>query len=162
MDAHLQPGRRYRVRKVAFKLVVVAVICGVLLMSERDKVMNAMYSDPLLMPSVILSLATRLISAVCVATIVLVALDLVWSRFHWRAELRMTKQEVKEEMKQQEGDPMVKARMRSLAQQRARQRMMSSVPKATLVVANPTHYAIALYYDRQKGGAPQVVAKAPI
>jgi len=54
---------------------------------------------------------------------------------------------------------MVKARMRSIAQQRARERMMNAVPSATLVIANPTHYAIALKYDRQKGGAPMVVAK---
>ncbi|WP_029005588.1 flagellar biosynthesis protein FlhB [Azorhizobium doebereinerae] len=152
-EGHIEFG------KSAFKLVVVAIICGMLLYSEQGRVMNAMYSEPLLLPSVMLSLATRLVSAVCVATIVLVALDLVWARFHWHSELKMTKQEVKDEHKQAEGDPMVKARMRSLALQRARQRMISAVPKASLVIANPTHYAIALYYDRQKGGAPLVVAK---
>ncbi|GGF47836.1 flagellar biosynthesis protein FlhB [Azorhizobium oxalatiphilum] len=145
--------------KSTFKFLAIAIICGVLLYSEQGRVINAMYSEPLLLPSVMLSLAVRLVSAVCVATIVLVALDLVWSRFHWRAELRMSKQEVKDEHKQAEGDPMVKARMRSLAMQRARQRMISAVPKASLVIANPTHYAIAMYYDRQKGGAPLVVAK---
>ncbi|OYZ77463.1 MAG: flagellar biosynthesis protein FlhB, partial [Rhizobiales bacterium 24-66-13] len=98
-------------------------------------------------------------SAVCIGTIALVGADLVWARFRWRADLRMSHQEVKDEFKQAEGDPMVKARMRALAQQRARQRMLTNVPKASLVIANPTHYAIALQYDRAKGGAPLVVAK---
>jgi len=71
----------------------------------------------------------------------------------------MSRQEVKDEFKQAEGDPMVKGRIRALARQRARQRMMNAVPKATLVLANPTHYAVALHYDRQQGGAPRVVAK---
>jgi flagellar biosynthetic protein FlhB len=62
-------------------------------------------------------------------------------------------------MKQSEGDPLVKARLRSLARDRARRRMISAVPRATVVIANPTHYAIALRYDRSKGGAPLVVAK---
>jgi flagellar biosynthetic protein FlhB len=71
----------------------------------------------------------------------------------------MTRQELKDEMKQAEGDPLVKARLRSLARDRARRRMMAVVPKATVVIANPTHYAVALKYDRAKGGAPVVVAK---
>ncbi|TGV51298.1 flagellar biosynthesis protein FlhB, partial [Mesorhizobium sp. M00.F.Ca.ET.149.01.1.1] len=66
--------------------------------------------------------------------------DIVWSRFHWRRDLRMTKQEVKDELKQSEGDPIVKSRLRSLARDRARKRMMTAVPRATLVIANPTHY----------------------
>ena len=145
--------------KSLFKFAVIALVCGVLLYSQQYELVNAMFTDPLLLPSVVLSLSIQLVSAVCIGTIALVGADLVWSRVHWRAELRMSKQEVKEEFKQSEGDPMVKARMRSIAQQRARERMMNAVPSATLVIANPTHYAIALKYDRQKGGAPMVVAK---
>ncbi|WP_127090867.1 flagellar biosynthesis protein FlhB [Aquabacter cavernae] len=145
--------------KSLFKFAVIGAVVVALLMSEQSSVVNAIFTDPLSLPSVMLSLATRLISAVCVATIVLVAADLVWSRFHWRSELRMSKQEVKDEFKQAEGDPMVKARLRALAQERSRRRMMSAVPQASLVIANPTHYAVALRYDRAKGGAPLVVAK---
>jgi flagellar biosynthetic protein FlhB len=101
----------------------------------------------------------RLVSAIAIATIVLVAADLLWARFKWRSDLMMTKQEVKEEYKQMEGDPMVKARMRSLAQDRSRKRMLAAVPKATFVIANPTHYAIALRYERSEASAPIVVAK---
>ncbi|WGD28588.1 EscU/YscU/HrcU family type III secretion system export apparatus switch protein [Ancylobacter sp. WKF20] len=145
--------------KSLFKFGAIAGVCGLLLFSGKDSITAAMSSDPVLVPSMLLGLAVRLVSAVCVATIALVGVDLVWSRLHWKAELRMTKQEVKEEFKQAEGDPMVKARMRSLAQERARHRMMNAVPRASIVLANPTHYAIALYYDRQKGGAPLVLAK---
>jgi flagellar biosynthesis protein FlhB len=145
--------------KSVFKFGAITAVCMLLLFSEQDRVVGAVFSDPVLLPGAILALATRLISAVCVATIVLVCLDLVWTRLNWKNELKMTKQEVKEEFKQSEGDPLVKARMRSLAQQRARNRMMSAVPRASVVIANPTHYAIALHYDRQKGGAPLVLAK---
>jgi flagellar biosynthesis protein FlhB len=71
----------------------------------------------------------------------------------------MTKQEVKDENKQSEGDPIVKARLRSLQRDRARKRMMTAVPRATLVIANPTHYAIALKYVRDEDSAPLVLAK---
>jgi flagellar biosynthetic protein FlhB len=71
----------------------------------------------------------------------------------------MAPQEVKDERKQSEGDPLVKAKQRSIARARARQRMISAVPRATLVIANPTHFAVALRYVRSEGGAPRVVAK---
>ncbi|MBS7537947.1 flagellar biosynthesis protein FlhB [Ancylobacter lacus] len=145
--------------KSLFKFGAIGLVCSILLYSARGEVVSALSADPVLLPAILLQLAVRLVSAVCVGTIVLVCLDLVWSRLHWRAELRMTKQEVKEEFKQMEGDPMVKARMRSLAMERARRRMMNAVPKASVVIANPTHYAIAIQYDRQKGGAPLIVAK---
>lgn len=71
----------------------------------------------------------------------------------------MTKHEVKEEFKQSQGDPVVKARQRSVARDRARRRMIDNVPRATLVIANPTHFAVALRYVREEGDAPVVVAK---
>ena len=145
--------------KSLFKFAAVSVVCAIMLRSEQHAVVNSMFSDPSQLPALILSMSTRLVSAVCVATIVLVAVDLVWSRFRWRDNLKMTKQEIKDEYKQSEGDPLVKARQKSLARARARQRMLTSVHRATLVIANPTHYAIALRYDRKEGGAPLVVAK---
>src|SRR5690606_29151817 len=104
-------------------------------------------------------IAVEILISVTLVMAVLAIGDLLWSRFHWRQELRMTRQEVKEEIKQTDGDPIVKARLRSLARDRARQRMMSAVPQATLVIANPTHFAIALRYVRDKDSAPVVVAK---
>lgn len=145
--------------KSLFKFATITVVASLLLKSEQHKVFNAMFSDPTLIPELMLTMAMRLVSAIAIATIVLVAADLVWARFKWRNDLKMTPQEVKEEYKQMEGDPMVKARMRSLAQDRARKRMLAAVPKATFVIANPTHYAIALRYERSEANAPIVVAK---
>ncbi|MGO4841487.1 EscU/YscU/HrcU family type III secretion system export apparatus switch protein, partial [Rhizobiaceae sp. 2RAB30] len=90
---------------------------------------------------------------------IIAGVDLIWQRIHWRQDLRMTRQEVKDELKQSDGDPLVKARIRSVARDRARQRMILAVPKATLVIANPTHFSIALRYVREEDAAPVVVAK---
>lgn len=89
----------------------------------------------------------------------LAAIDLLWVRAKWRSDLRMSRQELKEEHKQAEGDPIVRARQRSLARSRARQRMIAAVPRATVVVANPTHYAVALRYVPGETAAPVVIAK---
>jgi len=145
--------------KSVFKFFTIAIVSILLLQSEQYKVVNAMFSDPSLVPEMILTMAIRLVSAVSIATIVLVAADLLWSRFRWHRDLRMSRQEIKDEFKQMEGDPLVKARLRSLAQDRSRKRMLAAVPRATVVIANPTHYAIALRYNREETSAPLVLAK---
>jgi flagellar biosynthetic protein FlhB len=145
--------------KAVFKLVSVSIIVGFVLRSSEARAFEAMYTDPVALPEMILTIAMRIVSAICIATIVLVAVDLAWARFHWRRELRMTKQELKDEHKQADGDPIVKARMRSLARDRSRQRMISAASRASLVIANPTHYAIALRYNRDENPAPLVLAK---
>jgi flagellar biosynthetic protein FlhB len=145
--------------KGVFKLVAVSIVGFLLLRSAQHDLTNAMVMEPAALPALILSLSTRLVSTVAVAAVVLVAADIVWSRIFWHGELKMTRQEVKDELKQADGDPIVKARLRSLARDRQRKRMMAAVPRATLVIANPTHYAVALRYVREEGGAPLVVAK---
>jgi len=145
--------------KSAFKFGTITVVCIILLGASRASVVNAMFSDPTQIPGAILALAVRLVSAICVATIVLVAGDLLWSRLRWKSNLRMTKQEVKDAMKEMDGNPLVKGQIRSLQRDRARRRMIAAVPRATVVIANPTHYAVALRYQRNEGAAPLVVAK---
>lgn len=108
---------------------------------------------------VIREVAIRIITSIVFVMGLIAAVDLVWSRFHWRQDLRMSKQEVKDENKQSEGDPIVKARLRSLQRDRARRRMMTAVPRATLIIANPTHFSIALRYVREEDSAPVVLAK---
>lgn len=98
-----------------------------------------------------------MISAI-VITLFAVA-DFVYQRWHYGRNLRMTKQETKEENKEIEGDPLVKARIRSLQREMARKRMMQEVPKADVVITNPTHFAICLKYDPTGMGAPRVIAK---
>jgi flagellar biosynthetic protein FlhB len=145
--------------KAVFKLVSVSLVVGFMLRASEARAFEAMYTDPAALPEMILTIAMRIVSAICITTILLVALDLAWSRFHWRRELRMSRQELKDEHKQAEGDPLVKARLRSLARDRSRRRMIASASKASLVIANPTHYAIALRYRRDENPAPLVLAK---
>jgi flagellar biosynthetic protein FlhB len=145
--------------KAAFKLAVVGFIGFILLRSARDDVLLAMFMEPGGVPELARSMVMKLLSAMVVAIIVLAAADLVWSRVFWQRDLRMTRQEVKDEVKQAEGDPILKGKLRSLARDRSRKRMMAAVPRATLVIANPTHFAVALRYVREEGGAPMVIAK---
>lgn len=140
--------------------VVFASIFLVLAMRQADtRMLSGMITDPAAFGAVIRDISLDLLTAMTVIMIIIAVADLVWSRFHWFQDLRMTKQEVKDEMKQAEGDPLVKMRIRSVARDRARQRMIGAVPKATLVIANPTHFAIALRYNRDADAAPVVVAK---
>lgn len=143
-------------------LLKFAIVCGVVAIvarGEGDAVLRALYVEPANLGGLMLAIIGRLLAGCLVAFALLAAADLAWSRMRWRRGLRMTKQELKDEMKQAEGDPLFKAKRRSLALDRSRRRMMAAVPKATLVIANPTHYAIALRYVREEGGAPRVLAK---
>jgi flagellar biosynthesis protein FlhB len=90
---------------------------------------------------------------------VIAGFDYFWQRMRWLARNRMSKQEIKEEYRQNEGDPTIKAKIRQLRHERSRKRMMAAVPKATVVVMNPTHYAVALRYESSKMAAPVCVAK---
>jgi flagellar biosynthesis protein FlhB len=96
-----------------------------------------------------------------VASIYLVVaiVDYVYQRWNYMRGLKMTKEEIKEEYKQSEGDPMLKGRIRSQQRKMARMRMMSNVPKASVVITNPTHLAVAIQYDQNNMVAPTVVAK---
>ncbi|MEP9412104.1 MAG: flagellar biosynthesis protein FlhB [Candidatus Brocadia sp.] len=96
---------------------------------------------------------------VSMALFILAVLDFFYQKWQYKRNLRMTKYEVKEERKQQEGDPLIKSKIRSIQRQMAMRRMMASVPRADVVVTNPTHYAVALQYDGTVMKAPTVVAK---
>jgi flagellar biosynthetic protein FlhB len=140
-------------------MAAVSVLCLLVLKTAQHDILNAMFMEPSALPGVVWIMSNRLLATVVVATVVLVAADLVWSNLFWHRELRMTRQELKDEMKQVDGDPIVKSRQRSLARDRMRKRMIAAVPRATVVITNPTHYAVALRYVREEGGAPLVVAK---
>lgn len=145
--------------KATLKLLWISIGGAYLLLSMQGDVLRAMLSDPRALPAVLLAAGLWLFGGAMLALAVLATADLFWSRYFWFSELRMTRQEVKDEMKQSEGDPIVRSRLRSLARDRSRRRMIAAVPKATLVIANPTHYAVALRYVRDEGPAPLVVAK---
>ncbi|CAO3406868.1 flagellar biosynthesis protein FlhB [Azospirillum largimobile] len=105
------------------------------------------------------SLTTRLLIWVLVVLTFIAAGDFIWQKTQFDKKMKMTKQEVKDEHKQAEGDPTVKGRIRQLRFERARKRMMAAVPNADVVVTNPTHFAVALKYDPSQMGAPLVLAK---
>ena len=100
-----------------------------------------------------------LLFTVVIAILIIAIADYIYQRFSHLKKLRMTKQEVKEEYKQMEGDPLVKSKIRQIRMDRARQRMMENVPKSDVVIVNPTHYAVALEYKMESMPAPKVTAK---
>jgi flagellar biosynthetic protein FlhB len=105
------------------------------------------------------ALVVRLMMGILVVLFVIAGIDLVYQRYEHFKKMRMTKQEVKDEYRQSEGDPHVKAKLRQLRQEKARARMMQSVPDADVIITNPTHYSVALKYDPATMEAPIVLAK---
>jgi flagellar biosynthetic protein FlhB len=96
---------------------------------------------------------------VLAAQAAIAAADFFWVSLRHAHGLRMSRHDISEEQKETDGDPRIKARLRQIRMVRARRRMLTAVPKATVVITNPTHYAVALVYDRAKHAAPRVVAK---
>jgi flagellar biosynthetic protein FlhB len=141
--------------KLGFAIVVLVFT----LSEDHRRLLTGMITNPVAFGLVIRGIAVDILVAIVFVMALIAAVDLVWSRFHWKQDLRMSKQEVKDELKQSEGDPIVKSRLRSLARDRARRRMMTAVPRATLIIANPTHFSIALKYVRDEDAAPLVLAK---
>ena len=142
------------VAKVGFAILVLVIA----LSDSVSRILSGMLTNPVEFASVIRSFAVDILIAIVFVMGAIAAADFIWQRFHWKQDLRMTRQEVKDELKQSEGDPIVKSRIRSVARDRARRRMMAAVPRATLIIANPTHYAIALKYVREEDSAPLVLA----
>jgi flagellar biosynthetic protein FlhB len=141
--------------KLAFALAFLTFAVS----EAQHRLLLGMITQPGAFSLVIREIAINILLALTFAMVIIGAADIAWSRFSWKRDLRMTKQEVKDELKQSDGDPIIKSRMRSLARDRARRRMMGAVPRATLVIANPTHFSIALKYVREEDSAPIVLAK---
>jgi flagellar biosynthetic protein FlhB len=141
------------------KLVLALAFVIFAVREAQHQLLLGMITQPVAFGMVIRQILMDILLALTFAMAAIGVADIFWSRFSWRRDLRMTKQEVKDELKQSDGDPIVKSRMRSLARDRARRRMMAAVPRATLVIANPTHYSIALKYVRDEDSAPLVLAK---
>jgi flagellar biosynthetic protein FlhB len=145
--------------KSLIKILIVGIVMFFVLKSEYFGAIDAMFSDPATIFTRMMSAMQKITIVVLIATAVVAIADFFWTRYHYFSELKMTRHEIKEENKQSQGDPFVKSRQRSLMRDRARRRMIANVPRATLVIANPTHYAVALRYVREENDAPIVVAK---
>ena len=145
--------------KSCLKLVTVCFVMFTVVKGEFRRLVDVLYTEPRLLPSLLMDVTLSVLVALTALALFLAIADLAWSRVKWRRELRMTRHDVKEEMKQSEGDPYIKARIRNIGRQRSSRRMLEKLPEATMVIANPTHFAVALRYAREDGGAPVVVAK---
>lgn len=116
-------------------------------------------AEPAAVATAAAMLVTMMVKAVATLAAALALFDFVYQRRAWLARMRMSLQEIKDERKDSDGDPKIKAKIRAIAFQRARRRMIQAVPTASVVITNPTHYAVALRYDHGRMGAPVVVAK---
>lgn len=140
------------------KIVLIGTVVGLTLWKEHDRLESfAQMSVAAMLPAT-LSLTIKLMASVLALFAVIAIGDFVYQRFSWYQRQRMTKQELKEEFKNSEGNPEVKAKLRQIRAQRVRKRMMAAVPKATVIITNPTHFAVALQYE-QGMGAPLCLAK---
>ena len=146
--------------KGVFKIVLVGAVAVAVLAPDLNGLDALTGLDPLSLIERYWWLAIKIIGAAIAVMSLIAWIDYAFQRADFIKQQRMTMQEVKDEYKQSEGDPMVKGRIRQIRMERARQRMMSAVPSADVVVTNPTHYAVALKYEPGEMNAPICVAKA--
>jgi len=144
--------------KGLIKLALIGTVMTLILWPYRNRLETLIFTDLLGALALTHSLALYLMATVVAIMGVVAIADFIFMYRQWHERQKMSKQEVKEEYKQSEGDPAIKARIRQLRVSRSRQRMMAAVPDATVVIANPTHYAVALKYNRDMN-APRCVAK---
>lgn len=140
------------------KLALVGGIMAALLWPERSRLDALVDTDPAGTLGVTRALTLSTLGVVVAMLTVIAALDYLWQYRQWYERQKMSLRELKEEFKQTEGDPTIKAKIRQLRQTRARKRMMAQVPKASVVITNPTHFAVALQYERGMN-APVCLAK---
>jgi flagellar biosynthesis protein FlhB len=141
------------------KIAAVSVALVYALWPDRAIIAAAGALEPSALLGAIQAVGGRLMLAAILAVGVLAALDYVLKRQSFMARMRMSRQEIRDEFKETEGDPHIKARLRQIRLERSRKRMLAAVPTATVVVTNPTHYSIALKYDPKVDAAPVCVAK---
>ena len=145
--------------KGILKMTIVGAVAFTLVAPEIDRISSSAALEPSDLLHLIWTLALRMLGGVCAVITVIAGIDFLYQKFEFHKSMRMSKQEIKDELKQSEGDPMIKARLRQLRMERARRRMMAAVPEADVVITNPTHYAVALKYDNEVMEAPTMTAK---
>jgi flagellar biosynthetic protein FlhB len=145
--------------KSIIKIIIVSFVAYSYLSSQVTEVLNLMDEDLLDISVFIGTAAFSVAIRICIALIILGALDYIYQRYDYEKSLRMTKQEIKDEYKQIEGNPEIKSKIKQKQRQISMRRMMQDVSKADVVITNPTHFAVALKYDAEKGSAPIVTAK---
>ncbi|WP_417309552.1 flagellar biosynthesis protein FlhB [Devosia sp.] len=144
--------------KGLLKLAVISAVLWFVLWPEADRLDTMLSQEPVMILLDFRDLSLKIFGAVLIIVTLIAIADYIYQRNRWWNRLKMTVQETRDEYKQMEGDPKVKGRIRQLRQERSRQRMMAAVPDATVVITNPTHFAVALKYDRSMA-APVCLAK---
>src|SRR5580698_7911298 len=144
--------------KGLFKLIALGSVMTAILWPERHRLESMMHFDPAEILGVTTSLTLQLMGAVVAMLAVVAIADYFFQYRQWYERQKMSLREMKEEFKQSEGDPHIKGKIRQLRQQRMKKRMMAAVPKASVIITNPTHYSVALSYERGMP-APICVAK---
>ena len=145
--------------KSILKLLFIGTIAYILVKSDMEAFPLLIYQEVGQILIFIARVSLKISFFVCLALVVLAVLDFLYQRWQHEKDLKMTKQEVKDEQKQTHGDPKVKGRIRSMQLEMARRRMMEAVPEADVVITNPTHLAIAIKFSAEEMMAPVVLAK---
>ncbi|MDR0305803.1 MAG: flagellar biosynthesis protein FlhB [Chitinispirillales bacterium] len=145
--------------KSILKVIIIGYVAYVSVKGEYELLVMLADTSVMAIWNFITEATFNIFVRIALVLLAIALLDFSYKRYEHEKKLKMTKQEIKDESKQMEGSPEVKGRIRSLQREMARRRMMGEVPKATVVVTNPTHIAIALLYESEKNDAPVVVAK---
>lgn len=145
--------------KTLAKCAIVIAIATIVIAPRMAGLDQLIVAEPLAIAQAAGELVLRLIQAVAILVGCIAAFDFLYQRYSYFQRMKMSLQEVKDEHKQSEGDPKIKAKIRAIGMQRAKRRMMASVPTASVIITNPTHYAVALKYEHGDMAAPVVVAK---
>ncbi len=158
-------GRLFSMRSVVeftkgiAKIGIVGSVATVIIYPYLDKFEHLIDLPVMVAMDELRFLVIKMMVGVLIILIIIAGIDLVYQRYEYNKKMRMSLQEVKDEFKQSEGDPHVKAKLRQLRAQKVQQRMMQAVPEADVIITNPTHYSIALKYNPDDMPAPVVVAK---
>lgn len=154
-------GRRglFEFAKSFAKLVLYSVVLGMFLSSRLDEISGIGQSSPREAADLMTRLMLNMLGVAAMIAVALGSIDYLWQRAEHLRRNRMSQKELRDEYKDSEGDPMFKAQRRARAQEIAMNQMMADVPKADVIIVNPTHYAVALTWSRMKGEAPVCVAK---
>ncbi|AHA27631.1 flagellar type III secretion system protein FlhB [Candidatus Liberibacter americanus] len=141
------------------KIVVIGTLIAIFIKNSYFDMVDSLTSHPqIILNQIFLTIRKILIIIILLTTLITIA-DLGWTYYQWYSKLKMSKNEVKDEMKQTYGNPLVKSRQRSIARSRLRHQMIEATSRATLVITNPTHYALALRYAQKENDAPIMLAK---
>lgn len=145
--------------KLTLKLTIIIAVMTLLFLITNKLFLAMMNQETMATITTMIELTIYFLAAILLIIIIFAIIDFYFTRYYYTKSLRMSKQEIKDEFKNMEGDPQVKGRIRRIQMKMAMQRMMSNVPDADVVITNPTHYAVAMKYDNTKDSAPKVVAK---